>query len=119
MPFKTRQFGIKIWALANAMMKYIYNFEVFRGVTVKNSLCNSKQEEAKTSYDVCSLMRDLFERNHIIFTDNFFTSRKLLVDLETMDTYACSTLKSTQVGILKCLLGKKKFSKFPQRTSQI
>ena len=42
-----------------------------------------------------------------MFTDYFFTSVKLLVDLEAIDTHGCGTIRSNRVGISKCLANKK------------
>ena len=72
--------------------------------------------EAKTCYNVYSLKKDLHGKSHIVFIDNFFTSVKLPADFDTLGMYACGTVRFNQVGIPKCLVDKKKFSKFPQKT---
>ena len=42
-----------------------------------------------------------------MFIDNFFTSLKLLVDLEVASTYGYNTIGSNRVGIPKSLTDKK------------
>ena len=43
-----------------------------------------------------NLMSLYFERHHHLYFDNFYTSPKLLLELEKHKTYACGTVRSNR-----------------------
>ena len=47
---------------------------------------------------VKSLTAELMGKNHHVFFDNFFTSERLLADLEKDRIYACGTARVNRVG---------------------
>ena len=51
-------------------------------------------------YDVVMELSEMYQyqRRHLYF-DNFFSSIKLLRDLEQRQTYACATVRSNRAGL--------------------
>jgi hypothetical protein len=113
MPKKPVRFGIKVWAAADALSKYLWNFEVYCGKQgnpyddISNSdmevqqvmecnednVCAGKGEGLQGRNIVKSLLRDLQGRGHIVTTDNFFTSVPLFLDLLDSGIMATGTLR--------------------------
>ena len=48
--------------------------------------------------DKDKLTEGLVGKNHHVFFDNFFTSEKLLTDLETTGIYLCGTARKNKLG---------------------
>lgn len=94
MPAKPCRFGIKVWTLADALVKYVWTFKVYCG----------KEPETKSSSQYCQedtgplfvakkgkgngmqgaevvmdLTQGLHARGHIVTTDSFFTSVPLFL----------------------------------------
>ena len=79
LPKKPTKWGIKIWCLADADSKYVYTWDVYTGSDLKGTVRSSSAGEAKTGYAVVMKLLDgLHHRGHVVLTDNFFTSVKLL-----------------------------------------
>lgn len=117
LPNKRTKWGVKVWCLADVVSKYVYSFEVYTGATLTASLQSVGRGEAKTGYAVVSnLMEGLHGKHHIVFTDNFFTSPKLFVDLVGKGTYGCGTVRPNCVGLPKAITNTKVQAKYPQRT---
>jgi hypothetical protein len=94
-----------------------YTIHVYIGASLMTSLRGAGRGEAKTGYAVVNnLMKGLHGKHHIVFTDNFFTSPKLLADLAVKGTYGCGTVRANRVGMPKSLTNTKVFSKYPQGT---
>ena len=112
MPLKPVRFGIKVWVVANALSKYLWNFEVYCGkhgnpydggmvFDSNNREYTAFQEEevhagkSKGLQDqnvIKGLMQDLARRGHIVTIDNFFTLVPLFLDLLDSGIMAIGTL---------------------------
>lgn len=58
-----------------------------------SNLGSAKPREAKTGYEVVmNLMAKSQGKGHMVFTNNFFTPLKLLVDLLEKGTFATGTI---------------------------
>ena len=115
MPNKPCKWGIKVWCVADASRKYVYDFEVYTGASVRESLVSAMPGEAKTGYEVVmNLMESLHGRGHMVFIDNFFTSVKLLIDMLARGTFATGTVRSNRKGLPPALSDKKLWEKKPQ-----
>ena len=57
-------------------------------------------------YDV--VMSPFYNKNYHVYFDNFFASPKLMEDLLSEGTYACSTVRINRKGLLPCSLTKLK-----------
>jgi hypothetical protein len=116
MPCKPVRFGIKVWAAADALSKYVWNFEVYCGKhgnphddghassgtdgDMSTSGCGAeisgKGEGLQGRNVVKDLLRDLGGKGHIVTTDNFFTSVPLFLDLLDNGIMATGTLRGNR-----------------------
>ena len=90
MPKKPKKIGIKIWALCESVSGYCLLFQIYTGKI------NNKSEKGLGLWVVLNLMSPYFERHHHLYFDNFYTSPKLLLELEKHKTYACGTVRSNR-----------------------
>ena len=117
MPNKPTKWGIKLWCVADASQKYVYDFEVYTGASVKNMVSQAGPGEAKTGYEVVlSLMSGLHGRGHMVFMDNFFTSVKLLMSMVEKGTYGTRTMRSNRKDLPQAMADKTLWAKMPQGT---
>ena len=68
-----------------------------------------KKEGGKVDEGLCSqvvkeLTTTLAGKNHHVYFDNFFTSAKLLLDLEMNSIYSCGTARKNRTGFQEELL---------------
>ena len=73
-----------------------YNVNDFKVYTGKYSAGPTKGLEEKVVKDLVEL---LYEMNHTVYMDNYFTTVRLYMDLFQNGTYACGTYRRGQVGI--------------------
>lgn len=79
---------------------------------MRRNLRTARPGEAKTGYEVVmGLMDGLHGRGHVVVTDNFFTSPKLLVDLHALGTYGTGTVRANRIGLPSMLVDKKRSAK--------
>lgn len=117
MPQKPTKWGIKVWCLADARHKYFYDFEIYTRSLFRETLAGVTTSEAKTAHEVVMhLTEGLHGMAHVVCTDNYFTSVKLLVELRSRGTFAVGTVRCNRLGLQKSLLDLKTFSKEPQGT---
>lgn len=117
MPNKPTKWGIKVWCVADASRKYVYDFEVYTGASVKNMVSQAGPGEAKTGYEVVlSLMSGLHGRGHMVFMDNFFTSVKLLMTMVEKGTNGTGTMRSNRKDLPQAMADKTLWAKMPQGT---
>ena len=86
MPMKPIKRGIKVWVLADSANGYFIKFDVYTG----------KQKDRQVGlgeYIVKTLTNELKNKNHHVFFDNFFTSVKLLEDMEKDGIYGCGVVR--------------------------
>jgi hypothetical protein len=109
MQCKLVRFGLKVWAVANALSKYLWNFKVYCGKT-GNLYDDEEQDSSSDSGLPCSEeehvprsgkgegrqamgvvtnhLQELDDRGHIVTKDNFFTFVPLFIDLLERGTMA-------------------------------
>ncbi len=75
MPMKPIKRGIKVWVLADSANGYFHKFDIYTGK-------QKKRQVGFGEYVVKTLTDGLKKKNHHVFFDNFFTSPKLLEDME-------------------------------------
>ena len=80
MPQKPIKRGIKVWVLADSKNGYFSRFEIYTGKI-------DHAERGLGARVVKDLSFDFQGKWHHLFFDNFFTSKKLLCDLESVGTY--------------------------------
>jgi hypothetical protein len=127
MPKKPIRFGIKVWAAADALSKYLWDFEVYCGKT-ENPHDDSSDISSAESAPECStslqqprsgkdeglsgrnvvkrFMGKLRGRGHIVTTDNFFTSVPLFLDLLEEGTMVTGTLRWNRKYVPKAMFAK-------------
>ena len=96
MPMKPIKRGIKVWVLADSRNGYFCRLEVYTG------------RKTTTEYGlgervVRDLTLDFQGKWHTAFFDNFFTSKKLLCDLESSGIYGCGTARKDRRGFPEAL----------------
>jgi len=100
MPNKQVHFDIKVWTLADSMVKYVWTFGVYYSKKIEDfETCvvhvniDSKNKSRKVKGKqgkmvVKELTTTLYVRGHIVIVDNFFTSMLLFMDLVDLGTIA-------------------------------
>jgi hypothetical protein len=90
--------GYKVWALADATYRYLLNFQIYTAKQRNShSTNNNLDEKSETinhlSYNVVTdLTRSYVNKNHVVYTDSFYTSIKLSQDLRKVGIYTCGTM---------------------------
>ena len=87
LPKKPKKFGVKLWALAEALTGYCLRFQIYTGK------CGGKAEHGLSHRVVMDLMEQYYHKNHHVYFDNFHSSPKLLKDLAAKDTFASGTMR--------------------------
>ena len=83
MPAKPTKYGIRVWMAADASNGFVVN-QVYLGRQPGRVLANGLGYSV-----VMELMAPFLNKNHHVYFDNFFSSSKLLEDLQNEGTYAC------------------------------
>ena len=91
---KPTKYGIKVWMAANASNGFLINHQVYLGKQPSHVLANCLGYSM-----VMELMSSFLNKNHHVYFDNFFSSPKLLEDLQNEGTYTCSTVRAGSVGL--------------------
>ena len=94
MPAKPTKYGIKVWMAADASNSFVNNHEVYLGKQPGRVLANGLGYSV-----VMELISPFLNKNHHVYFDNFFSSPKLLQDLQNEGTCACSTVRAGRVGL--------------------
>ena len=92
MPKKPIKRGIKVWVLADSANGYFCRLEVYTGKKGPNPEKNLGERVVK------GLTKDFHGRWHRVYFDNFFTSKKLICDLEVVGLYGCGTARKDRKG---------------------
>ena len=88
MPKKPKKFGIKVWALCEAVSGYCLQFQIYTGKSADGA------EHGLAYRVVFDLILPYLDKGYHLFFDNFYTSLKLLKDLLARATYSCGTIRS-------------------------
>jgi hypothetical protein len=87
LPLKPIKRGIKVWVLADSSNGYFSRLEVYTGRKGDNV------EHGLGARVVRELTADFQGVWHRVYFDNFFTSKGLLCDLESVGIYGCGTAR--------------------------
>ena len=86
MPKKPIKRGIKVWVLGDSSNGYFSRFDIYTGR-------KEDREVGLGAYVVKKLTEGLKDKHHHVFFDNYFTSFRLLEDLEKDGIYGCGTAR--------------------------
>jgi hypothetical protein len=93
-PSKASKVGIKFFKVCESSTGYCSRFQIYTGKnSLKNDISNSKGEAV-----VFDLAQKYFNKNYVIYTDNWFTSPSLFKRLLEKGTYAVGTCKSNRIN---------------------
>ena len=93
MPAKPTKWGLKAWGLADSKTGYMYNWQLYLG---KETVQRHLPVAHTVVKDLCT---PLFDKGHVVYMDNFFSSPALFADLATHQTGACGTLRTNRQGV--------------------
>ena len=83
--------GIKVWVLGDGHNGYFHKFQIYSGK-------EGTQKVNLGARVVKTLTNHLRGKFHLIFFNNFFTSLKLLEDLEVDGLHGCGTVRKHRIG---------------------
>ena len=89
LPLKPVKRGFKVWAMADALNGYLYDFDVYTGAT-------GERETPLGEKVVLTLSESIKGRHHQLYYDNYFSSISLLEKLLSQGTYACGTIRTNR-----------------------
>ena len=93
LPAKPTKWGFKVWTLADSHNGYVSSFDMYIGR-------RKNPGQFGLGYDVVmGLAQPYLYLKHHLYFDNFFTSLKLIQDLEAQQTFACATFRSNMKGM--------------------
>ena len=113
MPKKPTKWGIKAWVAADSHNGYVWNLQIYTGTSILYKyymtityLHSGKDHDANPEKGlahnvVMSLVSGLSGQGYHIYTDNFYTSPELFLDLYNNKFEACGTVCSNRKGITK------------------
>ena len=81
--------GFKVWAMADALNGYLYDFNIYTEAT-------GERETAQGEKVVLTLSGPLKGKHHRLYFDNYFTSITLLDKLLVRGTYSCGTIRTNR-----------------------
>jgi hypothetical protein len=90
-PSKPHKFGYKIFVLSSD--SYALNLNLAEGDALINT------DRNKTSSLVMDMMRPYFNKDHILFCDNYFTSPTLMQHLAQVKTAMCGAVRLNRIGM--------------------
>nr|XP_022290940.1 piggyBac transposable element-derived protein 4-like [Crassostrea virginica] len=97
-PDKPIKYGLKAYMLCDAENAYCLKFKLYTG---KSSV---RPSENGATYDlVMDLLRNYYEKGHILFCDNYYSSPRLFMDLWILGTGATGTVRQYRKGIPKII----------------
>ena len=106
MPTKPVKWGIKVWVHADATNSFVSTMQVYTGK--KNA---GQPEHGLGHRVVCELVSNLKGKNYHIFSNNFFSSARLVEDLLSNKLYLCGTTHANRTDFPKDLKAKKHHQK--------
>lgn len=93
LPFKPHKWGYKIYGLANE--GYLLSFEIYEGKAEEKS-------EFGATHDMClRLIAGYEDKNHVLFTDSWFTSPTLMASLKERNIRLCGSVRRNRKGLPK------------------
>ena len=94
MPAKPTKWGIKAWGLADAASGYMYNWKLYLG---KDG--DRPADVPLGTFVVTAISEPLYNKGHVVYIDNYFSSPALFKLLADNQTGACGTLRANRQGV--------------------
>ena len=124
MPKKPIKWGIKAWVLTDSLTGYVWNFKLYTGkitvhlivLTINRTALNflnvgkendSSPQNGLAHNVVLSLVSGLELKGYHAYTDNFYSSPALFVDLHNKGFEATGTVRMNRRGIPKSIQDRK------------
>ena len=95
-PQKPHKWGLNAWVLTDATNGYVYNWCLYTG---KSANEEAQADVGLTHRVVTDLVDVVYDKGHIIYMDNYFSSPALFQELADNQTGACGTLRLNQRGV--------------------
>jgi hypothetical protein len=117
MPKKPQKWGMKIWCLADAISRYVHDFNIYCGAS-HYSVDGGKDnvvEGGQGAEVVEKLVGKLAHQGHLVLMDNFFSSVELFQELEKKGIYATGTVRGCRIGLPAFMKNSKVYKKNPSR----
>jgi hypothetical protein len=116
MPNKPQKWGLKIWCLADAVSKYVYDFCVYCGKVIMGGTAEvAPRTDGGVAHNVVmGLMDGLENKGHVVVMDNYFLSVGLFEELASKGIYATGTLRANRIGVPPSLKDTKGFNRREQ-----
>lgn len=89
-PLKPVKRGFKVWAMADSLNGYMYDFNVYTGAS------GGDRETGLGEKVVLQLAESIKRNHHHLYFDNYFSSISLLSKLFEDGTYACGTIRTNR-----------------------
>ena len=105
LPNKPTKFGIKVWVIAEAKTGYVLGFQIYTGAS------QDDQSKGLAYRIVMDLIEPFVGKDHSLYTDNFYTSPCLYLDLLQKKVYGTGTVRVNRKGFPDALKVDKKSSK--------
>jgi len=93
MPAKPVKFGVKNWVLADSVVPYCCNFQIYTGRDPRTV------ELGLASRVVMDLIEPYLDKGYRLYTDNFYSSPLLFKDLYARNTLAAGTVREDRKGM--------------------
>lgn len=101
LPNKPIKRGSKLWCIGCSCCAYLWDFNIYTGKSKKSSDLGLA---SRVVIDLCH--PSLYNRGHVVYIDNFFSSLSLCKQLETFGIYTAGTLRINRKGYPLCLKEK-------------
>ena len=95
-PQKPHKWGMNAWVLTDATNGYVYNWCLYTG---KSANEEAQADVGLTHRVVTNLVDCVYDKGHIIYMDNYFSSPALFEELADNQTGACGTLRVNRRGV--------------------
>lgn len=97
LPKKPVKFGIKVFVNSESKTGYVLTFQIYTGKVT------SAAPKSVGHRVVLDLLGPYLGKGHWLFTDNYYTSPELLLDLLAKGTYATGTVRQNRVNFPEVL----------------
>jgi len=104
LPLKRVRFGIKLFQVVDCTSGFILEFIVYTGADTDYKKFNL----GITGDVVAHFLESHFEKGHVVYVDNWYSSPKLAEFLHEKDTGLCGTVKKNRAGLPKLASSLKK-----------
>lgn len=96
-PSKRHRFGIKLFEICDVESGYILGFIIYTGSTA--TLDTKMESLGKSGQIVDILIKEYYNKKHILYVDNWYTSPDLFQYLLEQETGGCGTVRPNRKGM--------------------